>query len=219
MYNYLYKEFFYERRKKMVKRISLLLLISIALPGMLFAQGGSGRTMKVQAEVGYGGWLLGMMFDTGGTGFSPGGLTAAASLYFGDVDGFMGGVEVAYLPFLYGEWSDGSDTFDMSIVFLAVSANAQINYGFGYTEIGIGYGLYIGSIDQTGGSGSMDAQGPIFAKVATGFSFDIAEAMALNVGLYVYIPITVPLEGEGLEDFNPLILTMTALRAGISFEF
>jgi hypothetical protein len=203
----------------MIKKISLLILIGIAVPGMMFAQGDSDAFMKIQAEVGYGGWLLGMMFDTGGSGFSPGGLTGAVQLYFGDVDGFMGGVEVAYLPLLYGRWTDGGDEFEASIVFLAASANAQINYGFGYSELGVGYGIYIGSTETISGGDSMDVAGPIFVKVATGLSFDIGDAMAINAGIYMYIPVTMPLDAPGTDALSPLLLIMTAVRAGVSFEF
>jgi hypothetical protein len=206
----------------MLKKISLLLCLCFVFSGMVFAQddgGASDKFMKIQADIGYGGWLLGAMVDTGGTGIVPGGLTFAGQVYFGDVNGIMGGVEIAYLPLIYGKFDTGSSTFETSVVFIAASANVQLNYGFGFTELGIGYGFFVGSIDSTSGSESMNAEGPVFVKIGTGLKFNITDAMAISIALHDYIPITSPLAGSAVSDVPGLLFMMWAARLGVSYSF
>jgi hypothetical protein len=175
--------------------------------------------MKVQAEIGHGGWLLGMMVASGKTGITPGGLSFAAQAYFGDVSGIMGGIEVAYLPLIYGKFDTGSSTFETSVVFITIGANVQLNYGFGFSELDVGYAIFVGEVKTESGTETLDAENPIFINIGTGLIFDISDSIATSININDYIPITSPLAGTAAEDVPALLWMTWSIRAGVQLSF
>ncbi len=174
--------------------------------------------LVVRASGAFGGCLP-LMFENGPSPVDAGGFSGLLQASYGSLQNLALGIEIGYLSVYNGNYrSTGTDTYDLTLAFLPVSAGLFVNGVGGYGSMGLGYAFNVSSVRRLAGSGALSAEGFFFLRAEGGFNIVTLGPVQLSIGVFMYLPFNYPVSPPP-EEFAtqlPMICFTAGVKVGLS---